>query len=457
MLRREVENAVIDARRFMSDDPETAMQNLKLMLQNVERAPELSPDVRAQLIDKLQVALREAQHASVIKDELDAAREEELAAARERRLLNDRMARDREKEKQLVDRFNALIGEGRYDDALDVAATISEVDPVGVTPVVALLSTEFRRNDYLMQLTRAARWTNYFDTLYEVERSSVPFPDDPPIVYPSAPVWEELTNRRKDRYGAMDLKATGEAEQRIEKALRSPLLGTGLDITEQPLQDVVNQLQEDYGIPIQLDVPALDAIGVRPDEPVNINLHNVSLRSALRLMLKNLQLTYIVQDEVLMITTPEEAEKTLVVKVYPVADLVLPIDATTLGGPDGRPVWAAVAAVAWAVAAVAWAVVVWAVVVWEAAAVASAAAVAANSACLTTPSKHCEACVQTTATKPANPQSTAAAPKAKAEASRCAAIAIDASRAPMHFWNCLLQPTRLDRGRGPRNRPPTHG
>src|SRR6185295_16907176 len=100
----------------------------------------------------------EAQHQAAIKDELDAARQEEQAAARERRLLNDRLARDREKEKQLVDRFDALIDEGRYDEALRVAATIHEVDPDGVTPVVALTAGEFKRNNYLMQLTRAERW-----------------------------------------------------------------------------------------------------------------------------------------------------------------------------------------------------------------------------------------------------------------------------------------------------------
>ncbi len=338
MLRREVENAVIDARKVMSDDPDTAMQSLKLTLQNVERAPALTPDVRAQLTDKLQTALREAQYASVVKDDLDREREEAYAAAREQRLLNDRMARDREKEKQLVDRFNALIDEGHYDEALDVAGTIGEVDPTGVTPVVAVATTEFRRNNYLMQLTRAERWTAFFDTLYEVEKSAVPFPDDPPIIYPAAPIWEDLSNRRKDRYGSMDLKATGEAEQNIEKALRSPLHSSGLDFTEQPLNDAIATLRDDYGIEIQIDKQALEAVGVRPDEPVSINLHNVSLRSALRLMLKNLQLTYIIQDEVLMITTPDEAEKTLTVKVYPVADLVLPIDATLLqqnGGGGG--------------------------------------------------------------------------------------------------------------------------
>jgi hypothetical protein len=331
MLRREIENIVIDARRTMSTDPQTAIQDLKLALQNVERAPELSPEMRAALIDKLQIALREAQRAAVIKDDLDAAREEELAAARERRLLNERLAREREKEKQLVDRFSALVDEQRFDEALDVAAIVDEVDPEGVTPVVAYVGAELKRNNYLQQVTRAARWDNYFNTLYQVELSDVPFPDDPPIVYPAAPVWEELTNRRKDRYGSMDLKATGEAERRIESALRGPLRATGLDFVDTPLEEVVNLLQEDYDIPVQLDLPALEEAGLGADEPVTVNLHNVSLRSALRLMLKQHQLTYIIQDEVLMITTPEEAEAQLVVKVYPVADLVLPIDATSLG------------------------------------------------------------------------------------------------------------------------------
>ncbi len=47
LMRREIENVVIDARRRMSDDPDAAIQDLKLAMQNVERSPELSADVRA--------------------------------------------------------------------------------------------------------------------------------------------------------------------------------------------------------------------------------------------------------------------------------------------------------------------------------------------------------------------------------------------------------------------------
>ena len=99
--------------------------------------------------------------------------------------------------------------------------------------------------------------------------------------------------------------------QKIEQALKAPLTSSGLDFTEQPLNDVITQLQDEYGIPIQIDYPALEAIGVRSDEQITINIQNTSLRSALRLMLKSVQLTYVIQDEVLMITTPDEAEKRL--------------------------------------------------------------------------------------------------------------------------------------------------
>src|SRR5262249_16326003 len=61
--------------------------------------------------------------------------------------------------------------------------------------------------------------------------------------------------------------------------------------------------------------------GINPQEPVTINVHNVTLKSALRLMLKQHQLTYIIANETLIITTPEQAETNLVTCVYDVRDL----------------------------------------------------------------------------------------------------------------------------------------
>jgi hypothetical protein len=84
---------------------------------------------------------------------------------------------------------------------------------------------------------------------------------------------------------------------------------------------VVTQIQDDYGIPIQLDTNALEEIGISPEEKVSVIIHGVTLRSALRLMLSKMQLTYVTVNDVLMITSPEEAEKDLRICVYDVSSI----------------------------------------------------------------------------------------------------------------------------------------
>jgi hypothetical protein len=115
-----------------------------------------------------------------------------------------------------------------------------------------------------------------------------------------------------------------DAKQRIESVLDQPLREP-LDFVQQPLRDVVTILSETYDIPIQFDNAALDAIAASPDVEVSVQINNVGLRSALDLMLKNAgaeELTYIIDNEVLLITTQEEAERRLETIVYRVDDLV---------------------------------------------------------------------------------------------------------------------------------------
>lgn len=336
MLSKEIENAVIEARSTMSSDPRTAIQDLKLSLDSIRKAPDLDAAKRAELIDKLQTALKEARYQASLKDELDRQREEELASIRERKLLNDRLARNIEKEKQLMSRFNALMDEGHYLEAEEVAQIVEEVDPEGVTPRSATIWARLKRNEYLQSVARAARWEGYFNTMYQVELSSIPTPDNPPIIYPDAEVWQELTNRRK-KYASVDLSARSDAEERIQTALREPLKAP-LDFPELPLNEIINTLQEEYEIPIVFDTAALDEVAISPETEVTVNLRNITLRSALNLMLKQPgieDLTYVIDEEVLLITTEDRANSTLKVKVYPVADLVLPVQNLGIVGGAG--------------------------------------------------------------------------------------------------------------------------
>jgi hypothetical protein len=110
--------------------------------------------------------------------------------------------------------------------------------------------------------------------------------------------------------------------ERIKGVLAEPLKSSGLEFSDEPLDNVVNFLQDEYGIPIQIDEPAMEDAGLTRDEPVTVNVRNVTLRSALRLLLKTKQMTYVIRDEVMIITTPEEAESELIACVYDVRDLV---------------------------------------------------------------------------------------------------------------------------------------
>ena len=142
---------------------------------------------------------------------------------------------------------------------------------------------------------------------------------EPPVTYPGK---EDLSERRKERFSATDL-ARHAAEKRIEEALKSP---TVMEFKDTPLDQVIDYLRDYHKIEIQFDKSELEKLNVDPSTPVTKNLKGISLRSALRLLLDNLGLKYVIHSDVLLITSPQKAERGefLATKVYPVTDLTLP-------------------------------------------------------------------------------------------------------------------------------------
>ena len=127
----------------------------------------------------------------------------------------------------------------------------------------------------------------------------------------------EAVAHTAESLGAVD----AEANQKIKDALKSP---TQLEFVETPLSDVIDYLRDYHQIQIQFEEKALSEVGIGTDSPVNINVKGISLRSALRTMLRRLSLAFIVRDGMLCITTPEDAECQMETKIYPIGDLVLP-------------------------------------------------------------------------------------------------------------------------------------
>ena len=92
---------------------------------------------------------------------------------------------------------------------------------------------------------------------------------------------------------------------RIADALRSP--SAPIEFVETPLVDVVEYLKDAHFIEIVIDRRSLNAAKIDETEPITLNLKDISLASALTLLLRNVGLTYVAKDEYILITTPEKA------------------------------------------------------------------------------------------------------------------------------------------------------
>lgn len=74
-----------------------------------------------------------------------------------------------------------------------------------------------------------------------------------------------------------------------------------------PLSGVMKFFRNSHSIPIVIDYTALEMEQLTPDEPITLKLPQVAFRSALNLILEPLKLTYVIENEVLKITTKQAA------------------------------------------------------------------------------------------------------------------------------------------------------
>lgn len=375
ILTSEVNAAIDQANLRSPDDPEYATSLLKGILETIQSSADISPDIRAELERRViaaigdirsRVAVLALRQKQIARDE--AVREAQKLLQEEDRLLEARLETQIEKIRGYLDR-------GRHGDvdAFEEAETLSRITlddkPGSGTATQALVMSEA-----LGQLDKAYRLVNlrhdrFLEVLYQVELSHVPFPDEPPILYPAADVWRALTLVRKPRYESSDLRSEAPVETWLRQMLDKPV--RNLDFPgDTPLSEILDSISTyfsatygagvgasgtDFRMAIYPDRAELNLEGISSLEDVtitDINFDGMSLRNALKLIFEQTEdesssivpLTYVIEDEVMKITTVDAAQSaaSAVTRVYPVADLVIPPSAAQqlggggLGGGGGQ-------------------------------------------------------------------------------------------------------------------------
>jgi hypothetical protein len=316
-------------------EPQQAIDELKRVLTSIQAAIDINPEDRARMIKQLEGELLASTNRAERLSRANSRMQQALAQREAQDRLSEQMILDEERLANLIDRVRALMEAGRHGDdvAYAEAQAVSDVAvnlrPGDGTAAAARFDAEAAEQLVRAFRMRAKRADQFLETLYQVELSHVPFPDEPPVRFPPANVWNALSQRRKAKYSSVDLKKNSPREQQILSELGQR---TELSFADIPLTEAIDFLKDYHNIPIWIDEAALQEDGIDPSSPVNIDLSGVTLRSGLRLMLGILGLTYVIEDEVMKITTTTKAEEALSTRVYPVADLVIPIVSAQLGG-----------------------------------------------------------------------------------------------------------------------------
>ncbi|NND95858.1 MAG: general secretion pathway protein GspD, partial [Pirellulaceae bacterium] len=330
-LYREISSELAEVGDKKTSAPLDALDQLNRLRRKVDGAS-VNEDARRSLgamVDRALADQKKHVEANRAEIELDLQNE---AVRSEMQAEDERDAQIDEEISTLVETFNDLIEERRFQEAEVVAKQVAELKPGSPIAISMFHVSRMGTRRLINEEIAAGKEKVFNDNMLDVDRAlSEGFDPDRPYALPDAKTWRDLTLRRlQDRNDDSRLST---AEREIQSKLSDKVK---VSYREQPLGEVLDDLSAMSGVPIVMDRRALAAVRVTPTDPVSFSVSNgIQLKSALNLILRELELTYVIENDVLSITSFEAKRSKVYPKTYRVTDLVTPIPNFTSSYEDG--------------------------------------------------------------------------------------------------------------------------
>jgi general secretion pathway protein D len=315
---REVTTEIAESERMVNDQPVQALERLKALRLRVSQS-NIEGGSRKEYLAMVD---RVINHVDAYIKQNEAAINQQLRNTQiEQDIVNDaaNQAKLGAELQKLVDEFNDLNRQERYPEAEIVAKKVSELSPGSELAVVMLDKARAARRIYDAKHVQGLKAEGFLDFMNSTELAAVPMDPDKPLQMPSSEELRVALARAKEfDYGLSP----------NERVIREKLLDSvSVSFQGRPLAYAVETITQMTGIPIIIDPVGLAAEGLTDQQPVSLELNgnSISLKSALNILLEPLNLTYIVKDEVLKVTSRRTVRKEMKKAVYPVGDLVIPI------------------------------------------------------------------------------------------------------------------------------------
>ena len=315
----EVAAKQLEAKRLAQKSPADAFALLDATATTLGTT-EIPADKRDQLLRRIERTRRDI-------EESTGKRRAEIALDRRNAEIETQVDRERAKRVEvdqriamLVEEYNSLIDQQRFAEAEAIAKKAGQLSPDNVVVRQLLSQSRVIRRMDTQRSIEGGRQDAFLNVAEDVQQSATPFTG--PIEFPGTKQWADLTKNRSRLQAEGRSRATP-AEMEIHRKLETKVKAPYKD---QPLSEVLADLQKQAGVPIHLDMVGLEQEAITSDTRVTLSLEDsISLKSVLKLLLEPLHLGFVVKDEVLKVTSPRLVKGEVYSVSYPVADLVLPI------------------------------------------------------------------------------------------------------------------------------------
>ena len=259
----------------------------------------------------------------VMKGQTDAIARVNKETRDAREIIAGRNAAEEQRKTEvasLVRQYHQLVKKNDFAGAERVAMQAKTLDPdnpaMGALYEMAKMSARVRAAEDI----KNEREKFVLEGLNAAERVGDMVDVDNPVKFQL-----EAAKRAKNRGSGNDyhLRTRSQAEYDIELKLDRPI---SIEFSQTPLETAIENLKEVTKLPILIDQASLDAEGLSSVKPVTVKPGQpIAARHLLTFTLEQAGLSFVIENDLVKVTTTRKAKGRLFTKVFSVADLVTPI------------------------------------------------------------------------------------------------------------------------------------
>jgi Flp pilus assembly secretin CpaC/tetratricopeptide (TPR) repeat protein len=260
----------------------------------------------------------------VMKGQADAIARQNKETRESRELVASRGGAAEEQRKSevssLVRKYHDLVKQNKFAEAEKVAMQAKQLDPDN--PAINALAHMAKMNKRMQdaQKLKSDKEQFFLEGMNKAETEGPMVDVDDPV---KVHIERMRIAQKRHSLDGVHVKTRSQAEYEIELKLDKPIQ---LEFSQTPLDQAIDNMRTLTKVPLVIDYASLEAEGISPVKPITVKPgQEVSTRHFLAFTLEQAGLSYVVENDMVKVTTNKKAKGRLFTKVFSVADLVTPI------------------------------------------------------------------------------------------------------------------------------------